>query len=307
MTKRANPMVTVGGDSRDKDVPVNAIGSAVSFDVRPILFNDDAVRIVVLHGDVMFVASDVTAVLGYGNSSAAVAKHCKAPITITKREGGFLTVIPERDVYRLVVRSKLPAAERFEEWLVGEVLPSIRRTSSYSMSAAAPDPTPPAPLARSQVTLAGEIAIGEMAARLLNMSESAKLALVARIAKAHSLGTGFLPSYAIDAPTDSTSATSEESSSATALLARHGRGMSAAQLNVALARLGYLRKCKRDTSRLDLYPDGMKSFWKIEGPGLMYGKNIIDPQSPRETKPQWFVSRFADLLDIVRNANEGGV
>ncbi|MBR7919031.1 hypothetical protein KDX16_24870 [Burkholderia vietnamiensis] len=38
-----------------------------------------------------------------------------------------VSVIPERDVYRLVMRSKLPAAERFEEWVVGEVLPSIRK------------------------------------------------------------------------------------------------------------------------------------------------------------------------------------
>ncbi|WP_373691043.1 Bro-N domain-containing protein [Endozoicomonas sp. ONNA2] len=42
------------------------------------------------------------------------------------------TIIPERDVYRLVMRSKLPAAEQFEEWLVSEVLPSIRKTGSYN-------------------------------------------------------------------------------------------------------------------------------------------------------------------------------
>lgn len=40
-------------------------------------------------------------------------------------------IIPERDVYRLVMRSKLPAAERFEEKVVGEVLPTIRRTGGY--------------------------------------------------------------------------------------------------------------------------------------------------------------------------------
>jgi prophage antirepressor-like protein len=34
-----------------------------------------------------------------------------------------MTVVPERDLYRLIMRSKLPAAERFEEWVVEVVLP----------------------------------------------------------------------------------------------------------------------------------------------------------------------------------------
>lgn len=42
-------------------------------------------------------------------------------------------IIPERDVYRLVMRSKLPAAERFEEWVVGTVLPAIRKDGAYIM------------------------------------------------------------------------------------------------------------------------------------------------------------------------------
>ena len=41
------------------------------------------------------------------------------------------SIIPERDVYRLVMRSKLESAERFEEWVVGEVLPSIRKHGGY--------------------------------------------------------------------------------------------------------------------------------------------------------------------------------
>jgi hypothetical protein len=53
--------------------------------------------------------------------------------------GSQLTkIIPERDVYRLIMRSKLPTAERFEEWVVGEVLPTIRRTGSYGPPALSP-------------------------------------------------------------------------------------------------------------------------------------------------------------------------
>lgn len=40
-------------------------------------------------------------------------------------------LIPESDVYRLVFRSKLPEAEKFENWVTSEVLPSIRKYGGY--------------------------------------------------------------------------------------------------------------------------------------------------------------------------------
>ncbi|MBW5857044.1 hypothetical protein H0I65_19015 [Yersinia enterocolitica] len=39
--------------------------------------------------------------------------------------------IPESDVYRLIMRSKLQSAERFEEWVVEEVLPNLRKHGGY--------------------------------------------------------------------------------------------------------------------------------------------------------------------------------
>jgi prophage antirepressor-like protein len=87
-------------------------------------------------GEPMFVARDVASTLGYSNTNDAIARHCKG---VVKRDlptsSGVqaFSVIPERDVYRLIMRSKLPAAERFEEWVVGEVLPAIRKTGSYSV------------------------------------------------------------------------------------------------------------------------------------------------------------------------------
>jgi anti-repressor protein len=42
-----------------------------------------------------------------------------------------VAIIPESDLYRLVMRSKLPAAEKFEEWVVEEVLPEIRKHGAY--------------------------------------------------------------------------------------------------------------------------------------------------------------------------------
>ena len=39
--------------------------------------------------------------------------------------------ISEGDVYRLIVHSRLPGAERFEKWVFDEVLPMIRKTGGY--------------------------------------------------------------------------------------------------------------------------------------------------------------------------------
>jgi prophage antirepressor-like protein len=84
-------------------------------------------------GEPWFVASDVAKVLGYKQTHLAIRDHCKAAMSTrvnrTGTSGGNpnVTIIPERDVYRLIMRSKLPQAEAFEEWVVGEVLPSIRK------------------------------------------------------------------------------------------------------------------------------------------------------------------------------------
>lgn len=96
--------------------------------------NQTPIRIVDQNGEPWFVAKDVCEVLGYTNPRKAVADHCKGGNeTLLPSAGGMQTVriIPERDVYRLIMRSKLPAAEKFENWVVGEVLPSIRKNGRY--------------------------------------------------------------------------------------------------------------------------------------------------------------------------------
>ena len=42
-----------------------------------------------------------------------------------------MTFIPEGDLYRLIVHSKLPSAEQFERWVFDEVLPTIRKHGAY--------------------------------------------------------------------------------------------------------------------------------------------------------------------------------
>ena len=93
------------------------------------------VRVVVIEGKEYFVGLDIARSLGYVNASKAVGQHCKSIIKHTleapSHNGNMIktevNLIPEGDVYRLIFRSNLPSAEAFEEWIMDEVLPTLRR------------------------------------------------------------------------------------------------------------------------------------------------------------------------------------
>lgn len=100
-------------------------------------FDDQDVRIIVdENGNPWFCAKDVCKALGYSKPSNAVSQHCVSKGTLkqgTPTSSGIqeLTYIDERNLYRLVMRSKLESAERFQDWVCGEVLPTIRKTGGY--------------------------------------------------------------------------------------------------------------------------------------------------------------------------------
>lgn len=86
------------------------------------------------NGTVLFCASDVAKALGYSRPNDAVSQHCRATVKHSTPISGKMqdiNFIPEGDVYRLIARSKLPTAERFESWVFDEVLPSIRKNGGY--------------------------------------------------------------------------------------------------------------------------------------------------------------------------------
>jgi prophage antirepressor-like protein len=97
-----------------------------------------AVRTAELRGEPAVVANDVCAVLQHSNPRQAVAKLPERMKGVTEVDtpGGpqRMTVLTEAGVYRLVMRSNLPAAEAFQDWLAEEVLPALRRTGSYSVA-----------------------------------------------------------------------------------------------------------------------------------------------------------------------------
>lgn len=101
--------------------------------------------ILIIDGKELFPATDCARILGYTNPHKAIRDHCKG---CTKRSVGVQTgikndgtsamqivekaFIPQGDLFRLIVKSKLPTAEKFERWVFDEVLPTIRKHGVYA-------------------------------------------------------------------------------------------------------------------------------------------------------------------------------
>ena len=101
------------------------------------IFNSEEfgdIRTAEIDGKPYFVGTDVAKALGYNNPRDAVSRHCKGVVkrdTPTSSGIQSMSYINEGDLYRLIMKSKLPSAEKFESWVMDEVLPIIRKTGSY--------------------------------------------------------------------------------------------------------------------------------------------------------------------------------
>lgn len=114
------------------------------------------IRAIEIDGKPLFVGRDIAQALGYSDTKKALQDHvsdkfkCIINAKILQQmasesKGGEmatfdfdsprgLTFITEAGVYKLIFRSKLPNAEKFSDWVCDEVLPSIRKTGSYSVA-----------------------------------------------------------------------------------------------------------------------------------------------------------------------------
>jgi len=93
-----------------------------------------AVRTLEENGTILFCATDAAKALGYATPRKAISDHCKGVLkrnALTPGGEQEMSFIPESDLYRLIFSSKLPNAEKFTDWVTGEVLPSIRKNGGY--------------------------------------------------------------------------------------------------------------------------------------------------------------------------------
>lgn len=102
---------------------------------------------------VWFCLSDVCQSLGLGNASQTKSRLKEKGITIndTLTPGGIqqLIFIDEPNLYRCVFQSRKPEAESFQDWVVEEILPSIRKSGGYIK--ALPEETPEQIMAKALI------------------------------------------------------------------------------------------------------------------------------------------------------------
>lgn len=110
-----------------------------------MMFEGNEVEVLEFNGKVLFNPKHVAEILGIKNVRDNVSKmNSNQVIKLTNSIVGktdfrklhntgenFLT---ESGVYKLIMRSNKPEAERFTDWVVDEVIPSIRKNEGYLLN-----------------------------------------------------------------------------------------------------------------------------------------------------------------------------
>ena len=103
------------------------------------------VRTMEINGEPWFVGKDIANILGYVDLNKAIAMHVddedkklndKTSPSFGQRGA---TIINESGVYALIFGSKMPNAKKFKHWVTSEILPTIRKTGTYSIAQSKPD------------------------------------------------------------------------------------------------------------------------------------------------------------------------
>lgn len=98
-------------------------------------FNNHSIKVQNADDQIWFCAADVCKAIGYKNTTQAINNNV-SPEYIRhidlRRKGSKPIFIAEPGLYELIMRSTLPAAVPFQDWVYRQVLPSIRQSGTYT-------------------------------------------------------------------------------------------------------------------------------------------------------------------------------
>lgn len=124
----------------------------------------------------------------------------------------------------------------------------------------------------------------EYTSKILRVDDTSKIRMLEAAHKQHHVPTNHLPAYVDEEVTKSLSA----------LLKENGFATSSTKVNKRMIELGLLEVKERQSST-----GKMKKFNSITDSGLKFGKNLINPKSPKETQPHYYPSKFLNLMELL--------
>ena len=107
------------------------------------VFNFKNTNLTVIHNQeddsYYFIGKEVATALGYMDTDAAIRRHCEGTMDLPRMDSGqtrIVKIIPEDDMYSLVISSHKAEAKEFRKWITNDVLKSLRKTGTYSLPSA---------------------------------------------------------------------------------------------------------------------------------------------------------------------------
>lgn len=175
--------------------------------------------------------------------------------------------INEQNMYRVIMRSDKPQAEQFQDWVCGEVLPSIRKTGQYLNNNV------------NKITVKEKMEAATWAAKFLRLNDCSKLMIAKHILSPYEFP---LPDYVESKGT---------LKSATELLKSNNLQTKTMDFNRKMIESGLMCELSRNSSH-----GKQKLFKSLTKLGLRFGENQVSPHNPKETQPLYYEDKFSDLV-----------
>lgn len=228
------------------------------------------VRVVMRGENPLFCLSDVCSILGLraGDVRQRLDDDVVStqPIYDSLGREQIANFVNEDGLYDVILDSRKAEAKRFRKWVTSEVLPSIRKTGSYSVQRSVEPTTSDAVLWINAVS------------ESLGLNNQSKLLLYKKWGDRKGLPT---PDYV---------ESKDVLLSASELLKRNNVNVSARVFNLAMIDKGLIERLSRPSR------NGQKQFNHLTNKGLLYGENQVSPNNPKETQPLYYESKFSQLL-----------
>ena len=103
-------------------------------------FKGKEIQIKVVNNEPWFLAADIAKALAVKDTSRMIdnasikEKHVRTILNITSDVHREMLFVDEAGMYKILMKSRKAVAERFQDWVSEQVLPSIRKTGSYSVN-----------------------------------------------------------------------------------------------------------------------------------------------------------------------------